>query len=223
MPTRAVIFDMDGVLIDSYRAHFRAWQAVGERLGRTLTEEEFAATFGRRNREIFRTLWGEAISDTEAERLGEWKENVYRDLLREDFPKMDGAEDLVDALAAAGFRLAIGSSGPPGNIEVAVEGLGRPGAFDATVSGADVTHGKPDPEVFLTAAEKLGVEPAACAVVEDAPAGIEAARRAGMTPVAVTGTAPRKALEAAGAARVVESLRELSPEGLAALIDARPA
>jgi beta-phosphoglucomutase len=219
MNRKAVIFDMDGVLVDSYRAHFEVWKRLAARLGRSLTEREFAATFGRRNREIMHALWGDAVPDERIEELGEWKEEQYREILREAFPAMDGAADLVEALRSAGFRLAVGSSGPPENVRMALEGMGGTFLFDATVSGREVRVGKPDPEVFLKAAAKLGAEPRCCAVIEDAVAGIEAARRAGMAAIALVGTAPREALQAAGADLVVDSLRDLSPARIAALIN----
>jgi beta-phosphoglucomutase len=218
---RAVIFDMDGVLIDSYAAHLAAWQRLGRRVGREVTEEQFVLTFGRRNPEIMHTLWGDAVPPEQVDDLARWKEAEYRDILREAFPAMPGARALVRALRAAGFRVAIGSSGPPENVDVAVRGLGCEGAFDATVDGYQVTRGKPHPEVFLKAAEKVGVPPARCAVVEDAVPGVQAAVAGGMTAVAITGTAPRERLIEAGAALVVDSLEELSPARFAALIDAR--
>jgi beta-phosphoglucomutase len=219
---RAVIFDVDGVLVDSYEAHFRAWQKFAEALGLSITEDQFAWSFGLRNPEIIRALWPDALSEDEIPKWSDWKEERYREILAADFPAVDGAADLVDALAAAGFALAIGSSGPPENVEVAVDGLDRADLFAATVHGKEVERGKPDPEVYLTAAERLGIAPGRCAVVEDAPAGIEAARRAGMAAVGLTGTAPRDRLAEAGAHVVVESLRELSPDRLADLIDAAP-
>jgi len=219
--SRAVIFDVDGVLVDSYRAHFEAWRAMGRQLGQDLTEERFAASFGRRNPELMHDLWGDAVPEDRYDWWGDWKEATYRRILMHEFPAMEGARDLIDALKAAGFHLAVGSSGPPENVAAALEGLERGGAFDARVDGSEVARGKPDPTVFLTAAAKLGIEPARCAVVEDAPAGVEAARRAGMVPIALTGTAPRDRL-AAYAVLVVDSLRELSPGRIAGLIDARP-
>ena len=219
MHKRAVIFDVDGVLVDSYRAHYEAWKRVGRRAGRPIGEKTFASLFGRRNREILRLLWGDVLTETQAEELGRWKEVQYREVLLADFRPMDGAAELLDALKAAGFLLAVGSSGPPENVRISLEGLGRTRLFDATVTGADVRAGKPDPEVFLKASAKLGVEPRCSAVVEDSTAGIEAAVRAGMTPIALVGTAPREALGQAGAALVVDSLRDLSPDSIAALIN----
>lgn len=219
MHKRAVIFDVDGVLVDSYRAHYEAWKRVGRRAGRPIGENTFASLFGRRNREIIRLLWGDVLTEAQAEELAQWKEVQYREVLRTDFRPMDGAAELVDALKAAGFLLAVGSSGPPENVRIALEGLGRAALFDATVTGTDVRAGKPDPEVFLKASAKLGVEPRFCAVVEDSTAGVEAARRAGMTPIALVGTATREALAQAGADLVVDSLRELSPDRIRRLID----
>ena len=216
---RAVIFDMDGVLVDSYHAHLESWQRLAAEHGVDFTEQQFAATFGRTSRDILRTLFpgGGELSARQIATMDDRKEALYRRIISRDFPAMDGARELVAALHAAGFALAIGSSGPPENVRVTMDGLGMAECFGATVSGADVTHGKPHPEVFLKAAEKLGVPPARCAVVEDAPAGVEAARRAGMTPVALTGTAERDAL--AAATLVVDSLRELTPRRIAEIID----
>ena len=219
MHKRAVIFDVDGVLVDSYRAHYEAWKRVGRRAGRPIGENTFASLFGRRNREILRLLWGDVLTEAQADELARWKEVQYREVLRTDFRPMDGAAELLDALKAAGFLLAVGSSGPLQNVRITLEGLGRAGLFDATVTGAEVRAGKPDPEVFLKASAKLGLEPHACAVVEDSIAGVEAARAAGMTAIALVGTAPREALEAAGADLVVESLRELTPDHISRLID----
>ena len=217
-PMRAVIFDVDGVLVDSYHAHFEAWRRLGHELGQDLSEQRFAASFGRRNAELMHDLWGGAVPEDQVDAWGDWKEVAYREILLRDFPAMDGAPELIDALKAARFRLAVGSSGPPENVACALEGLGRAGAFDATVNGSEVVRGKPHPEVFLKAAAKLGIEPARCAVVEDAPAGVEAAARAGMAPIALTGTAPRDRF-IGHAVLVVDSLRELSPARIAALID----
>jgi len=214
-----VIFDMDGVLVDSYQAHFRSWRRLAERHGLTMTEEQFAATFGRTTREIIRALWGAAVRDEE---IGAWddeKEALYRRIIQQDFPEMDGAGELLCALHEAGFVLGVGSSGPAENVAVVRECLSAGHLLSACVNGSEVTRGKPHPEVFRKVAGKLGIPPQRCAVVEDAPAGVEAARRAGMVAVAVTGTAAGQTL-ARRAHLVVDSLRELSPQILAELIEA---
>jgi beta-phosphoglucomutase len=218
MQRRAVIFDMDGVLIDSYRAHLESWQRLGEELGRPVTEEMFIPTFGRRNPEVFKQLWGEEFPADQIDHWDVWKEVMYRRIITEEFPGMAGAAELLDALKAAGFALAIGSSGPIENVQAALAGLNRPGIFEIIVSRDDVTHGKPHPDVFLKAAEKLGVAPWRCAVVEDSFAGLEAATKAGMTPIALVGTFKREEL-IPKAAQVVDSLKDLTPHIVARLID----
>ena len=217
MAKYGVIFDMDGVLVDSYRAHFDSWNRMARAHGLAITEQQFAASFGRTTREIIASLWSDSVSEEEIPLWDDEKEAAYRDILREAFPEMPGAAALVRALHAAGFALAIGSSGPPENVAVVRECL--PPLFDAAVTGVDVTHGKPHPEVFLTVAAKLQISPARCAVVEDAPAGVAAARSAGMAAVAITGTAPWDKL-AKQAHLVVDALSEITPDRIATLIDA---
>lgn len=218
MADRAVIFDMDGVLVDSYQAHFESWARLGREHGLTMTAEQFSATFGRTSRDIIRSLWGDCVAEKDIPAWDAQKEAFYREIIRRDFPAMDGATDLLRSLGEAGFAMAIGSSGPPENVETVMECLPGAELVSARVTGVDVTRGKPDPQVFLIAAHKLGVEPSRCAVIEDAPAGVQAARRAGMAAVAITGTADCDTL-AEHAHIVIDSLQELSPESIAQLID----
>jgi beta-phosphoglucomutase len=212
MPRTVVIFDVDGVLIDSYQAHFESWLRMFAEHGVSFTEEEFRKTFGRTSHDIIAALCGADLTNDEICAWDDRKEALYRDIIREDFPAIDGATELLDALHDAGFLLGVGSSGPPENIQLTLECLKRFQLFDAVVTRVDVTRGKPDPQVFQIAGERLGGEPSECVVVEDAPAGIEAANRAGMASVALTGTATRG--ELAHARLVVDSLRELTPEAL---------
>lgn len=216
MATLAVIFDLDGVLIDSYDAHFASWTRLYAELGVEYSEAAFAADFGRTSRDILRRTVGAQITDEKIRELDQRKEALFRDALRINFPAMDGATELIDALAANGFLLAIGSSGPPENISLCLEKLGRREKFAAVVTGADVSRGKPDPQVFELAAERLGAPVSLCAVVEDAMHGVEAANRAGMSSIGLTGTTDRARLAAADL--VVDSLRELTPERIEALI-----
>jgi beta-phosphoglucomutase len=212
-----VIFDMDGVLVDSYKTHFESWRALAEeRALRMVGEEEFASFFGRTNRDIIPEIWGTDLSAGTISELDARKEVLYRALLERDFPAMDGARELIDDLRDAGFLLAVGSSGPPENIEQTLRGLGRASAFSAVVTKEDVKRGKPDPQVFLLAAERMGLEPSRCAVVEDAPVGVSAALSGGMTAIGLIGTA--RADELGRGHLVVESLRELTPDRIADLI-----
>jgi beta-phosphoglucomutase len=217
---QGVIFDMDGVLVDSYRAHLRSWQDTAERLGVHMSDDDFARSFGRTSREIIRSLWPGKFDDEQVVRFDATKEERYREILEADFPKMRGASDLIAELHQAGIRLAIGSSGPPPNVELVRRKLRDGELIQETVNGTEVKHGKPEPDVFLIAARKIQVEPKNCAVIEDAPVGIEAAKRAGMVAIGLTGTASREAL-AQRADLVVDSLSELSSATIARFIEQR--
>jgi len=131
MDTIGVIFDMDGVLVDSAAAHLQSWQALAVELSRTITPEQFARTFGQRSAEIIAQLFG-VFDATEVKRLDARKEFLYRGLIRGRVPEMPGATSLIDRLHHAGFRLAIGSSGPPENVEMVIGELGWGGRLDAS-------------------------------------------------------------------------------------------
>jgi beta-phosphoglucomutase family hydrolase len=211
-----VIFDLDGVLVDSGPAHRESWKRLAAEAHVPMSDEFFAETFGRTNKDILAALFGRELPEAEWRQLGERKEEVYREIVRGKVPAMAGAGELVEALRADGARLAVGSSGPPENIELCLEEMGMRDHFDAVVTGNDVTRGKPDPQVFVLAAERLGLEPERCAVIEDAVAGVEAARRAGMAAVVLTSTHPRVSFDHADL--VVERLTELDAARLSALI-----
>lgn len=216
---QGVVFDMDGVLIDSYEAHFMSWQQAGGAYGLEMSREQFIATFGRTSREVIRELWGDRITTAEAvAELDDRKEAAFRELIERDFPAMDGAGALIDQLHESGFHLALGSSAPPENVTAVLNRLERQHCFEAIVTGADVTKGKPHPEVFLIAAARLGLAPERCLVIEDAPAGIEAAHAAGMPSVAVASTG-RNAAQLAAAERVIHKLSELDGKAIERIID----
>jgi beta-phosphoglucomutase len=218
--TNALIFDMDGVLIDSYEAHFQSWIDLASETGRTFSREDFTWAFGRTSRETVAKYWGADLAPERVAQLDDRKEELYRLIIADALPIMPGALALMDDLKSAGYRLAVGSSGPPENVFVTVDQLGR-ARFDAIVTGKDVTHGKPHPEVFLTAAKKLGVAPGGCAVIEDAPAGIAAAKAAGMIAIGLTSTGRTRA-ELAAADVVVATLAELTPARVGELIARKP-
>jgi len=202
--------------VDSYGPHRESWQRAAAEHGIAMSDEAFAATFGRTSREIIAQFWGASVDDARARAIDDRKEALYRELVRERFPAMHGAVALVRALAAEGFALAVGSSGPLENVQLSLEELGCGELFGAVVTGRDVERGKPDPQVFQLAAERLGVAPPHCVVVEDAPAGVAAARAAGMRVVALLGTADAAALGEADL--VVSRLSELDAGRLAALL-----
>jgi len=202
-----VIFDMDGVLVDSARAHFESWRRLGEEDSVSVTRERFAETFGRQNRDIIPMLFG-SVSMVRMAALSERKEEIYRGLICGRVPAVDGAVELVGALANAGVSMAIGSSAPRANIDLMLTEMGVVHFFDTIISADDATRGKPDPQVFIIACERLKLPPSRCVVVEDAPAGVEAAIAAGATAVAVLMHHPRAAFD--GAALVVDRLSDLS-------------
>ena len=213
-PVSAVIFDVDGVLVDSYEPHYQSWLEFARRRGWRFSREEFVKTFGRTSREILLETWGSAEAtweDLHIAHMDDEKESIYRDLIADHCPIMEGASALIDALHQAGLQIAVGSSGPPENVELVLRHVDPLHKIRGVVTGRDVQRGKPDPQVFLTAAHKLGVPPNQCIVVEDAPAGIEAAHRAGMRCVGIlsTGRTPEQLV---AAELRVHSLVELTPE-----------
>lgn len=212
-----VVFDVDGVLVDSYAAHFRSWLALADE-GRSprMTEDQFQATFGRTSRETIAALWpDQSWGPAQIAELDDRKEVLFREILRTEFRPIPGAAALIESLHDAGFQLAAGSSGPPDNVALVLDNLGCRDRFDVVVTGADVQRGKPDPEVFLACARGLDVEPSHCAVIEDAIVGVEAANRAGMYSIALV-TNGRDLTPFAHARRVVRSLEELTPENIRA-------
>ncbi|MBX5456795.1 MAG: HAD family phosphatase [Thermogemmatispora sp.] len=216
---RAVIWDLDGVIIDSAQAHFRAWQRLAQEEGWTLSEEEFRATFGMRNDRIIPLLWGE-MPPERVRALSERKEAYFRELVRQNPQSLalPGALELLQAVHEAGIAQALASSTPPENIALISELLGLQRYLQVLISGEMVERGKPAPDIFLKAAEALQVPPSTCVVIEDAVAGIEAAHAAGMRCLAVATTREPEALHEADL--VVRSLTEVTVERLRALIPA---
>ena len=183
---RGVLWDMDGTLLDSAEYHWLSWQETLGREGHDLTRERFLTTFGRRNDAVLRDLLGEDLADKEIVRIAAVKEERYRALVRSGgVEPLPGVRAWLARLHDAGWRQAVASSAPRLNIVTILEALDLTDTFGAVAGEEDVAQGKPDPQIFLVAAAKLDVPPARCIVVEDAPAGVEAARRAGMRCVGV--------------------------------------
>lgn len=211
--SRGVLWDLDGTLVDSGDFHFQSWRTVMAREGEHLTRDKFAQSFGQKNDQILRVWLGPDASPDKIKQVGDDKEAEYRRLARaHGLTALPGACDWVERLRADGWRQAIASSAPRQNIDVMLELIGLSGTFDAIVSAEDVTAGKPDPQVFLAAAARLGVAPARAIVVEDASVGIEAARRAGMRSIGVGRSAPK------GAEVSVERLSELDRDAFDRLV-----
>jgi beta-phosphoglucomutase len=217
---RAVIWDVDGTLVDTAELHFASWVRLAGEMGRPFSRDDFAATFGRRNPEIIRFLFRQEFSDAEVLEIGERKETYYRAAAEQGVRLLPGVREMLAGLHARGVRQAVGSSAPRGNLDLILRLTDSRQYFDVIVGMEDTQRGKPDPQVFLVAAEKLGVPPRRCVVFEDAVAGVEAAKAGGMMCVAVTfvGHHPAEKLRAAGADRVVRSFSELSPDDVIGLI-----
>jgi beta-phosphoglucomutase family hydrolase len=191
---RAVLWDMDGTLVDSADYHSEAWREVMIPRGVALTDQMFRETFGQRNDTILRIWCGEQISAADIQAISDAKEARYRALVAErGIELLPGISRRIAQLRAAGWQQAIASAAPRANVEAIITALDLGTVIVAYVGGEDVAHGKPDPEVFLKAAARVGVEPSACVVVEDAPAGVEAGIRAGMRVIGVGVNAPKLA------------------------------
>ena len=203
--TKAILWDLDGVLVDTAPFHFQAWQELFRSVGKGFADGDFRRTFGLRNDAILRDILGELMPAEEA-RLARRKEELYRARAEGRVKAMPGAIGLLRRLKQEGRKTAIVSSAPRENVRVLLRSLGLEEMFEAVVAEEDAPRGKPDPQGFLLAAEKLGVAPAECVVIEDAPGGVEAAKRAGMRCIGVTTSRPRGALTSADL--VVDSLEE---------------
>lgn len=217
----AIIWDVDGTLVDTAAEHYSAWQQFASEIGKPFTRGDFDRTFGMRNPEVLRALFDAHYTDERCSELADRKETLYRERVRASAVKLlPGVGRLLGEFRAAGWPQAVGSSAPRRNLDLLLGSAGVADYFGAVVSGDDVANGKPDPEVFLTAAGRLGVGPADCLVLEDAEAGVTAAVAAGMACAAVLGghLHTRESLTEAGAALVVDSLDELTSAGVAELI-----
>jgi beta-phosphoglucomutase len=210
-----VVFDMDGVLVDSAEPHFRSWQELAKENGVEVTREQFGSTFGRHNRDIIPLLFG-SVSEERLKALSERKEEIYRELIRDNAPVVPGAVPLVRALHRAGLKVGVGSSGPRANIDLVLRAMEVDEILDAVVSADDVTRGKPDPEVFSLACARLGLDPRRCVVVEDAPAGVEAGKAAGAAVIAVLRHHPAAAFHRADL--IVEKLSDLTVPDIVHLV-----
>lgn len=211
----AVLWDMDGVIADTGIYHCRAWQEVFGKRGVVFTEENFMHHFGQRNDTIIRSAMSNEISQEDLDLIAGEKEANYRKRISQNVKPLPGAVELIESLGRNGIKAAVASSAPMENIELILQGLGIKDSFQAIVYGREVTEGKPSPKVFLLAAEKLAAEPEICLVIEDAIAGVAAAKSAGMKCLAVTNSHPRDSLKQADL--IVDSLEAVSIEILSGL------
>lgn len=209
------LFDWDGVIIDSSSHHEESWERLAREEARTLPPDHFKKGFGRKNEVIIPKLLGWTHEPAEIRRISLRKEALYREVVAErGLSALPGVRTWLERLRDAGVPCAIGSSTHRANIDLSLGLIGLAEFFSAIVTAEDVSHGKPDPEVFLTAAARIARPPERCVVFEDAHVGIAAARAGGMRVVGVATTHPAGELTAADLA--VQRLDELQPATLAA-------
>jgi HAD superfamily hydrolase (TIGR01509 family) len=207
---QAVIFDMDGVIVDSEPYSMQALIDVLRQYGIDPTEEEIRRSYGRRIRDDFGDYFSRYGVTAHLETAIARKEARYYHLAAGHLKPFPGVLLLLKRLHDRGYRLALASSGDRVKVAFGMQALSLDGTFEAVVCGNDVTRSKPDPEIYLLAAQRLQLPPAACVAIEDAPAGVESAKRAGMRCIAVTNSVTREQLRQADL--IVASLADdLSP------------
>jgi beta-phosphoglucomutase family hydrolase len=193
---KGVIWDLDGVLVDTAEPHFLSWMETLPKHGLDFSRERFRKTFGMNNTGVVRDLLGREPSREMMQEIIREKEGIFRDAIRGQVEPLPGVREWLERLQTSGFRQAIASSAPLENIDAIVDELALRRYFDAIVSAAEMPS-KPDPAVFLEAARQIDVPPERCIVVEDSLPGVEGARRAGMKSLAVATTHPAEALQKA--------------------------
>ncbi|MGI2335853.1 MAG: tRNA (adenosine(37)-N6)-threonylcarbamoyltransferase complex dimerization subunit type 1 TsaB [Dehalogenimonas sp.] len=219
LPGRGVIWDMDGVIIDSAELHFESWRDALEQHGFSMNRRQFDDTFGRRNDDIIACVTGRALPVDEVRCISDDKESSYRRMVTGRARSFPGVAELIRSLKESGFKQAVASSAPPENIALVMQELTLDTYFEAVVDATQVTRGKPDPEVFVKAASKMGLAPSDCLVIEDAVAGVEAARRAGIAVIAVSNTHSASTLDWAD--MVVASLETVDVATVLDLINSK--
>ncbi len=185
---KAVIFDMDGTMINNMMVHHRAWQKILAKYGLEMTLEQVHQEIHGVNTEILEQLFGDKYTEEERQQIADEKEATYQNTYRNEIKLVDGLSGFLDKLDSHGIPIALASAAPAGNVEFVLESLNLHGRFASVLHAGDVSRGKPDPEIYLSTAENLNLKPEDCMVFEDSPTGARAARAAGCRLVIVTTT-----------------------------------
>ncbi len=221
MNDKAVIFGMDGVLIDSWEIHYQSWIVSSRKYGFKVNRQKFGTHFGQTCESFAKNLCeehGVQLNKSEIEKWFEVKDEYYRDSFKAGFQENTSVTRILDDLKSSGFKTIIGSSAPKKNIQALIDIMPRGDQLQCFISAEDVCQSKPNPEVFLKAAEKIGIHSNKCAVIEDSVHGLIAAKSAGMVAIGITGTFDGYVL-ADYADRVVDSLDELNSDVIIKLIN----
>lgn len=216
---KAILFDMDGVLVNNLEVHREAFAEFFRRYGVERSFDELSRVFGKGNDDIMGELMpSDVVERVGIRELGYEKEAIYRELYAPTITPQEGLLDLLAECEAEGVRCAVGSSGYRANVDFVLDKCHIERYFEAAVAGDEVTRCKPDPEIYLTAAAKLGVAAEECVVFEDAEAGIESAKRAGMRVVALATTFSRDFLAQTDADLIINDFRDISVAKLRTLL-----
>ena len=194
----AVIFDMDGVIVDNMQFHRKAWHEFTKKQGKNLSDEELKQhIYGRDNRAALTYLLDRELSDEEIAELGEQKEMVYREIYRPYLAPVPNLIDFLERTKSAGIKMAIATSADIGNVDFVLDGLGIRDFFPVIIDASMVSKSKPDPEIYLKTAAALGEKPENCIVVEDSISGVKSGKNAGMRVIGITTTHGREDLSEA--------------------------
>lgn len=194
----AILLDMDGVVVDNIQYHREAWKQFCKKYAFAFSDELFANFInGRVSKDIMEYFFGQALTQAEIDRYTEEKKSIYRALYRPYLQPTKGLMAFLQALQQQGVRFGLGSSAPDENVNFILDGLGIRPYLDAIVNASMVSKGKPDPEIYLKAADQLEVNPSSCIVIEDALSGIKAGKNAGMKVIGMATTHDREALKQA--------------------------
>jgi HAD superfamily hydrolase (TIGR01509 family) len=209
---------MDGVIVDNMAHHTKAWKIFLKRHAPGLKIGDVTPHFGKNNTDLMSLVFGRRLSPAEVERWGEEKEALYREIYAEDMAPLPGLVLLLKRLRKKQVRTVIATSAPRINVDFILDGLNLRAWFDAVVDASEIEKGKPDPEIYLKAAEKAGCLPENCLVFEDSIAGIQAGISAGMKVIGVATTLPAQKLK--GTDLVIKDFSETTVALLIKLIRA---
>ncbi len=216
----AALFDMDGVLVDNHQYHTKSWQQFSERYGRSITSDQYAQFInGRIAADSMPYVMQRPLLADEVVSLTEEKEAIYRELYASAMTPTPGLIPFLTSLQHHKVPMAVGTSAPVSNIGFTLDGIAIRSYFSAIVDASMIHRGKPDPEIYLAAAHRLGVSPERCVVFEDAFSGIEAGLRAGMAVVALATTHSRDELTDTKAQLIIDDFTQLTYEGMVKLVE----